>query len=80
MHTFEPASWAELDEDDDEIDPLTYHRARADQVAYQLRTNPPADPELRARLERDLEHWQRQVDAATVHEHWSSGEGDRRLF
>jgi hypothetical protein len=75
------AALAGLEENDvDEIDPLTYARALAGRVRAQLQQHAPTDPGLLGRLERDLVAWDRLVDELTIEEHWSTGEGDRRLF
>lgn len=74
---------AELPDDvDDEIDPLTYTRAQAARVRAQLQQHQveTAPPSYRERLERDLAAWDRQVAQLTLDEHWTTGEGDRKLF
>lgn len=69
------------EEDVAEDEPLEVHcRRQADQLRRRLATAPPTDPELAARLHRDLQHWERLAAAATVEAHWASGEGDRKLF
>lgn len=57
-----------------------YCDRQATALARRLQADPPTDPALRARLERDVEEWRRQAAAATIDEHWRAGEGDRRLF
>ena len=65
--------------DDEEVDLLTYHRQRAAEALAQLEAN-PTDPRIREQLRRELQHWRREVDRLERPDHWSSGEGDRRLF
>lgn len=65
---------------DDVEPPEVYYRQRATAIAYQLQHETPSDPELRARLERELAQWRSAVTSATIKDHWDGGDGDRRLF
>lgn len=74
---------AALDDEDRVADePAAVHyRRQADRILARLEDDaPPIDPGLRARLERELGGWERALAAEAIDDHWSSGEGDRRLF
>lgn len=86
-HQVRPASaFVEHDDVGDLVDeaetepPLDYYRRRAVDVRYQLEHEPPADPVLLGRLQRDLRAWEQLAEQETRPGHFESGEGDRRLF
>lgn len=65
--------------DPDEV-PLEEHLdQQIHALEHRLAKDPPTDPELRARLERDLDLWRRQRKTAAAPD-WGDGRGDRTLF
>lgn len=76
-----PRDWDPDETPDEDDEPLeTYFRDRAEETHYQLELNPPTDPALRERLERELDAWKRAYRREVLPGHWMSGEGDRTLF
>lgn len=75
----DPAEVTDEDLADDEP-VIEYMRQQANKLERQLASDPPTDPVLRQRLERELDAWRRSIEAETTSEHWTSGEGDRKLF
>lgn len=75
-------TWDWDDDDPEGQDYLAvYVRQRIQVLEAQLDgPTPPSDPDLRNRLERQLAWWRNQLEAATIDDHWTSGDGDRRLF
>lgn len=69
-----------LEHDDLEEPADVFFRRQVGQLQLLLEHEPPTDPGLRSRLERDLAAAERALAAATIDAHWSSGEGDRKLF
>jgi hypothetical protein len=70
----------DIDDVDDQAETLAIANAHVARIDAQLRTAPPADRAVLERLQRDLTHWRRVVEAATLDEHWGTGAGDRALF
>jgi hypothetical protein len=70
----------DIDDVDDQVETLAIARAHVARLDAQLRTAIPAAPEMLERLQCDLTHWRRVIDAATLDDHWGSGDGDRTLF
>ncbi|GAA4120363.1 hypothetical protein GCM10022215_23870 [Nocardioides fonticola] len=75
----------DVDDLDDAAAAAALHQHALDQIRrteMQL-MNPPTDPGLRARLERDLTTWRRvaadHAGPATAN-HFEAGAGDRKLF
>lgn len=70
----------DIDDVDDPAETLAHARQQAARIEAQLRGQPPTDPGLLERLQRDLTHWRHVAAAVTLGDHWTSGEGDRALF
>lgn len=70
----------DIDDVDDQAETLAHARQQAARLDAQLSTQPPTDPVLLERMQRELAHWHRVAAAATLDEHWGSGDGDRTLF
>lgn len=77
-HNLRPDPDQAPDVDDDP--PAEHYRAQIRRLDEQLHRCPPTDPDLRARLERELQQWSQLLAAETRDEHWTAGEGDRPLF
>lgn len=63
---------------EDDEPPVEHFRRLVAAVDRRLATD--LDAATRAGLVEQRAGWQRQVDALTVDDHWSSGDGDRTLF
>lgn len=64
---------------DDEIGVVEHYQQ---QIARTRRLLGAGDqePDSHARLERELEQWERLLAAEQRDEHWTAGDGDRPLF
>lgn len=70
-----------LEDDDLEEEPAdVFFRRQVGQLQLLLEHEPPTDPGLRSRLERDLAAAERALAVSTIDQHWASGAGDRTLF
>lgn len=70
----------DIDDVDDPAETLAHARQHAARIQAQLRNQPPTDPVMLERMQREHRHWQRVIDSVGLGDHWDSGAGDRTLF
>lgn len=57
-----------------------YWSRRVDELQARIRDDPPTDPALLERLQRTLAAAHHELERSQLDQHWSGGDGDRRLF
>lgn len=79
MSRFDDRTTAAVWVDEDDEPAVEHYRRQVQRIERELALG-TATPDYRARLEGERATWQREIDRLTVDEHWSTGDGDRKLF
>lgn len=78
--TLRPAEEEPYDPYQPHPDDVDWFAGQERAIRQRLERDPPTDPQLRAKLERQRDAWGRMKRAAEVTHHFECGEGDRKLF